>query len=183
MLIQPDSSNLGDKKLNPEEALAKSKEDTRRMQQAKGLLLYKQEELEDASRGDGPKLYYKELIQRLEKLNPQLLIRDGAPGNIAVYVLKTREQREADGNDPNAPDWYNDHKYVTGFPCDWISEYSTITVDERGLPKRHQRGWRSILIDLIKAHGITYSNAVKEFGEPTGERSWRWNDQLRDRKG
>lgn len=182
-MLVTDINNLGDTRLDPTESLARSKEDTRRMQKGKGLFLPGQEELEDQELSQGTRLHWQEFLRRLQRANVRLLIRDGAPGNIAIYIPKTREERNADEYDWTKPEWWNDHRYVTGFPKAWLPEYSSITVNERGLAKRELRGWRSVLIALIRARAVGYRDAVREFGEPTAARGWRWHDQLSNYKG
>ncbi len=148
-MLVTDIHNLGDARLDPTESLAKSKEDTRRMQEAKGLFLPGQDELEDQELSQGTRLHWQEFLRRLERCNVRLLFRDGSPANVAIYRLKTRDERNADEYDWTKPEWYNDHRYVTGFAKDWLMEYSAVTTDARGVAKREIRGWRSILIALI----------------------------------
>lgn len=180
MLIQPDIDELGDKRLNPDEAVAKAKEDNHRIQAAKGLFLPRQEELENQVLSEGRRIGYREFIRRLSHANPRLLFKDGLPGNISVYAPKLRG--DDDEPDPTKPDWWNDHRYVSGFACEDLTEFSSVTTTEHGIANREQRGWRSVLIALIKSRAISYCDAIKEFGEPTGERGWRWREQLHDYK-
>jgi hypothetical protein len=181
MLIQPDIAELGDTRLDPNESLAKIKAETHDMLEAKGCFLYGQAELEDIERAHGHRLEWREFIRRLTKVNRNLLIKDGLEGHVAVYAPKLHDDQ--DERDPSRPDWWNDHRYITGFAKSTLSEFSTITTDERGLPKREVRGWRSVLIALIKTRAITYRDAVREFGEPLGARGWRWREQLQTHKG
>jgi hypothetical protein len=180
MLVLNDSSDLGDKKLNPEEGLAKLKERNRAITDRQKIV--GQSELEDIERSAGPKMPYQELIRKLQKLNFNLKVRDGSPGNIAFYDLKTQLEVEQsyneDHNDFSRSEWFKAHKYITGCPKEPLPEYSTVTVDERGRPHRELRGWRSILISMVKNGVITYQQAEEEFGPAMGKRSWRFEEQL-----
>lgn len=179
MLIQPDSSLLGDKNVKDAESVAKLKEEN----DALTPKMEGQDELNDAERSGGPQMPYTEVIRRLRKANREILFRDGSEGNIAVFIPRRRGDEDYGDWDSAAPDWYNDHHYVTGFPKGPIPEFSHITTDERGRPHREVRGWRTVLMALIKAGGLTYQQAVKHFGEAEGRRSWRWHKELRKFKG
>lgn len=179
MLIT-DIQNLGDSRLNPEEGLAKLREENLALAAQKKI--QGQDELEDVNRSGGSRMPWKELIFRLTKCNPTLQFRDGTPGNVAAYIPKNRYELAEGDYDPSRSDFGNDHKYISGFPKDWIPEFSHITVDERGLPKREIRGWRTILISMIQAGAITYRDAVKQFGEANGQRSNRWHQLLQGKK-
>jgi hypothetical protein len=169
MLIQTNHDELGDKRLNPEEGLAKFKEENATLVQNRRL--HKQDELEDQERSAGPRLAYQEVIRRLLKCNSGIRVKDGSLGNVALYAVLPNEE--------GVPE----QQYVGGMPKEPLPEYSHIIVDERGLPKRELRGWRSVLMSLVKSGAITYRGAVKQFGEATGQRSWRWHEQLRKYKG
>lgn len=160
-----DKKELGDKLLNPEEGVAKLKEENLALA-AKGKLT-NQSELEDPERAAGPRLSYQEVIYRLTRCNPKLIFLDGSPGNMAVYAILPDEEGKPE------------KRYVGGFPKQPIPEYSYITTDEHGLPHREVRGWRTVLINMVKSGAITYKSAVKHFGEATGQRSTRWQEALR----
>lgn len=181
MLIQPNRRMLGDSHLDPTENLAKLKEDNARLVEPNKIA--GQKELEKAERAWGPRIAYRELIYKIQKLNSNIKILDGSPGNVAVYVLKTNQEMAESANEDNGDmsrsGWFKAHKYVTGCPKESLPEYSTVTVDERGIAKRELRGWRSILIALIKAKAITFRQAIEEFGNPeTDTRSNRFFEQL-----
>jgi hypothetical protein len=176
LITQP--HQLGDQALDPEEALIRLKEENDAM--LSNRRLHRQGELSDPSRSAGPRLSWNELIYRLSKCNPALLFKDGSSGNIAVYAPRSRRERDEHEYDPSKPDWYNDHKYVGGFAKDWLPEYSHIITNERKLPTREYRGWRSILLTLLKAKAITLESADHYFGHATGQRAWSWNQQLKE---
>ena len=180
MLVVNDRRFLGDTHLDAAENLAKLKEDNAKLT-AKHRLP-DQDELENAERAWGPQLPYQELIRKVRKLNPAILVVDGSEGNVAIYVPKTRKEliEESEDNNPTSHSWHRAHKYVSGCPKKPLPEYSTILVDERGRMTRELRGWRSVLIALVKANGITYRQAIEAFGNPeTDQRSGRWFQQLK----
>lgn len=171
---------LGDSHLDPAENLAKLREGNKRLTDQQKIS--GQAELEDPERMLGSRLSYREVIRRLQKLNPNIKVVDGSFGNVAVYVLKTNqelaESAAEDSGDTTRSDWFKAHKYVTGCPKEPLPEYSGVITDERGIAKRELRGWRSVLISLIKSKALSYSQAVEAFGEANGSRSWRWHEQL-----
>lgn len=178
MLIQDDINELGDKRLSPEEAVIDEREKLLKIAAKKKIR--GQEELEDPDRSAGPRLYYTEILRRLLKLNPELRIEDGSYGNVAIYRLKRYDEYDWEQFDPLAPaSWRWDFEYVTGVEKEWIPEYSHVTVDTSKLAKREIRGWRSVLIALVKARAITYRGAIQEFGDPVNDqRSGRWFEHL-----
>jgi hypothetical protein len=176
MLVQP---KYGDR-LDEVESLAKIKEGNKKLTEQ--FKIPGQSELEKAERAWGPQMPYQELIYKVQKLNRKIKVVDGSEGNVAIYVLKNGQEIAESENEPNDPtryDWYKGFKYVSGCPKSTLPEYSTVLTDERGLAKRELRGWRSILLALVKAKAITYGQAIEEFGNPdTDSRSDRWLQQL-----
>lgn len=182
MIVITDRNELGDKRLNPEEGLAKLKEENAALIENRKLPY--QSELEDVDSSLGRPLHFSEFLRRLRAAGAQLLVMDGLPGNVAVYVRKQPQDADYNERDSKLPSdhWRNFHRYVTGFPKQVLAEFSVIETDERGLPKREIRGWRSALMALIKAGGISYRAAIHEFHEPSGPRAWRWHQQLRSER-
>lgn len=179
MLVQTDIHELGDGRLNPEESVAKHREELLAIEAKKRL--YGQEELEDPSRALGPRLQFTSFISRLRRLIPSLKVLDGSPGSVALYVpLTQHELAEA------MLAWRNDrdifflhHKYVGGFQKIELQEYSTVDIDSSRLATKEHRGWRSVLINLITQEVVSYRAVVKEFGDTgSDQRGWRWREQL-----
>ena len=179
-LVEVDPLELTDKRLNPEEAVIRERQELLKM--ASKSKISGQEELEDAERACGPRLNWTEVLRRLQKCNPQIQVKDGMPGSVALYLRKKSwEFTESDqlGDQRPKDPFFIDHKYVGGFPKHEMPEYSFVDIDTSHLPTREHRGWRSVLIALIKTGAITYESAIKEFGDPTGDsRSGRWFDQV-----
>lgn len=178
-LVETDISELGDNKLNPEESVIRERE---------SLLAHRhrehaypgQEQLIQADRSIGNRLHYSEVILRLNKLNPSILVKDGIQGHVALYRRKTKAEMDRDGYDLARPQWYNEHKYVTGFPKDFLPEWGHLTTDTDGIAEREVRGWRSVLIAFMKHGVITYAQATEQFGDPANDqRSNFWFQHLK----
>jgi hypothetical protein len=178
MLIEVDSSQLGDTHLSPEEAIIREREEL--LKKASKHRIWGQTELEDSGRTGGSRLYYTEVIRRIRNINPAIMIREGSDGQVAIYRPKRHDEYDWEQFDPKVgADWRWDHEYVSGMPKDWLPEYSGITLDSSNLPTREFRGWRSILIALVKGGAISYSESISEFGDPSNDRrSGLWFEQL-----
>jgi hypothetical protein len=179
LLIQADSRELGDFRLDPIEGVAQKREECIRMAGKKRLV--NQDDLEDPSRTMGPRLQFSEVVSKLRRLVPSLRVLDGSPGNVALYA--PRNSAEFAGAQRG---WQNDrdifflrYKYVGGFPKHELHEYSGLDVEEyTRLPNKEIRGWRSVLIMLLQQGLVSYRAVIKEFGDVgTDKRGWRWNEQ------
>lgn len=179
-LVETDINELGDKRLDPKESIAREREDLLKM--AGKAKIWGQKELEDHERSAGPRLSYREIIRRLRECNPTIRVLDSQGGSdVAIYVHKKRHEYDEQERDLSRPEFFWDHKYVTGMPQTDIPEYAHVTLDTSGLPVREIRGWRSVLIACIKAGAITYGQAIEKFGSPwLDRRSGRWFEQLRE---
>jgi hypothetical protein len=168
---------LGDKHLDPKEAVAREREELLKVIEPRKA--YGQQELDKPERSHGSRLYYSVLLRKLTALYPNFLVKDGLPGNVAVYRPKTESEKLSDGYDMARPAWHNNSKYMTGFPKDWIPEWGHYLNDTDGVAEREVRGWRSILIAMIKQGLFTYAAAIEEFGNPEhDQRSRFWFEQL-----
>ena len=169
MLIQIDKTELGDQKLNEVENLAKLKEGNEKLRQK--LRIPGQEELEDADKALGHPMSYTDLIFLLQKVNRSIVIQDGGiRGAVAVKIPTVLD------------DGTYGLKYCTGFYKTILPEFSHISVDDKGLPLRENRGWRTVVLALIKQGVITYKDAVDVFGEPQGQRAGRWQQLLKHKR-
>lgn len=168
---------LGDKHLDEKESVIRQREELR--DAISGREAYGQKDIEKAERSEGPRLYYTEFLLRLKKIWPHFIVKDGIPGNVAVYRPKTKEEITRDGYDLMFPQWYNEHKYVTGFPKEHLPEWGHYINDTDGIALREVRGWRTVLIALIKQGIVTYEDVALEFTDPIhDQRSKYWFDQL-----
>lgn len=175
--VEPEISMLGDTHLDPVEAVKREREDLLRIRQKDKN--HGQDELEKADRSTGARLHYTEFLVKLKRILSGFFVKDGSPGQLALYVAKTESEIAADGYDLSHPQWHNESKYVTGFPKDWIPEWGHLLNDTDGIANREVRGWRSILIAMIKQKLIKYVDVIREFGDPIhDQRSTFWFEQL-----
>lgn len=175
MLIQTDINELGDKRLDPKETVVKLREEA--INDTVRCRIDGQDELEQAERSAGPRMFYTEIISRIREVNPSLQVIDGSPGNVAIYVRKKPTDISFGDIDPKG-EFFTDHKYVGGMAKDWLPEYSHVILDSSLLPVREYRGWRTVLISLIRGGALTYNQAIAQFGEPRDARSTRWHQLL-----
>lgn len=170
MLIYDSSESLGDKRINLEEGLAKIKEDNQVLIDTKKIP--NQSLLENKDMAMGIAMQPSEFIRRIQKLNPSIVVKPGTTDAVAVYY-PTYDEDEGK----------TVLKYVSGFFVDqMMREYTYLIVDDKGLPKRAPRGWRTVLLDFIKQGILPYAQVKAAFGEPTGQRNILWNEQMRERK-
>jgi len=146
MLIQTDIAELGDGRLDAKEGLAKIKEDNQRLLDTKKIP--DQKELENSEAALGQVLPTNEFIRLLIRICPGLLVEKGGyPNAVALRMFVNGEK-----------------KYVTGFELGYIPEYSSVLTDENGLPVKEVRGWRNVLVALLKQGLINTEILKREFG-------------------
>jgi hypothetical protein len=180
-LVVTDITELGDKRLNREENWAREVEKSLRL--ASQHKIAGQAELEDEERSSGPRLQFTEIISRVRREAPQLKVMDGIAGYVALYFPRNRQEMSEDERDPARDAFFYHHKYVGGMPKCELPEYGHILLDTSFLPtKEALRGWRTVLIGLVKAGVLSYKAAVRQFGEATGQRSSRWFEALQKYK-
>lgn len=150
--------------ISPAEAIAKAKEDTIAMSSKNRIA--DQDTFEDQEMARGMELSENELIRRLQLLNPKILI---TPGGVAGAVA-VRYPKFEDGEWSNA--------YITGFYLKPLPEFSSVTVDDKGLPVRELRGWRSVLLALIRCGALDRVKVDALFGPARGQRSGIWYRSL-----
>lgn len=151
MLIETDISQLGDKRLAGDELIAREKEKTQAQLDTKRIP--DQDALEQREAGMGQVLPTGEFLRLLSKISPGLIIEKGGyPNSVALRR------------------WINgEKKYVTGFQLldGFIPEYSTVITDENKLPVAEVRGWRNVLIALLKQGMINMEAVKREFNVTT----------------
>ena len=169
MLIQPNKAELGDTRLSLEEGLIKLKEDNQKLADTKKLP--NQEFLENKEAAKGRPLEPREFLLTLEKMQPQLLFKPTKVWNrdsVAIYHFDGTEL-----------------KYITGFFVDCpLPEWSYVNEkDAKGIATRVQRGWREVLIQLIKAKALIPAQAEKNLGKANGARATgSWDNYLQGRR-
>lgn len=175
MLIQPDKNELGDKRLNPEEAVKREREELLKV--ASRFKVSHQDELSDADRSSGPKIYWRQLLYRLQKLNPLLRYKDSrvdGKDTVALYFPKTDAEKINDGSFvtialTEKERFFRDYRYVGGFDKDYLPFYSHLILDTSLLPTREVRGVMTVLLMLIKSKVITLEQVKAEFGNPADD--------------
>lgn len=165
-VVFPDKGELGDKRLSPEESVAKLKEDTRKIEDT--FRIPNQDIFENKQMSLGNAMSHGELIRRLQKLSSSILIEEGGwPNSVAVRIPDPREE--------------SGKRYVTGFVKEPLPEWSHVILDKRGLPHREVRGWRPVVEALVGAGAITKQQYYAAFGEPLGARSILWQGKMQGR--
>lgn len=124
-----------------------------------------QEEMYDDSARIGSRMHDSELVKRLSKYMPGIFVTNGrCIGHLAVFVLHG-------GASP--------FTYLFYMNEGWMPEYSTYEFDNRDIMIREkERGWRTVLLRLIKTGFITEEDAHREFGHPCGVGSTRYRREL-----
>jgi len=174
-LFQPDKHELGDERLSPEESVKREREELLKM--ASRFRIPGQAELEDPKRSEGPKIHWKQLLYRLQKICPPLRMKDSrveGMETIALYYPKTDAEKVNDGSFvtlalTEKEKFFRDYKYVGGFDKAWLPFYSHVKLDTSLLPTREVRGVMTVLLMLIRAKAITLEQVIGEFGDPNDD--------------
>lgn len=163
MLIQPDINELGDKRLDEEESLAKIKEENVALRKSMGHQIPYQELLKRKELAEGARMDWRELIRRLNILCPFSLVLFDAfvPGYGETVAVKT-PSKESHGVEL---------EYVTGFPKTVLPEYSWIETDEHDCPITEHRGWRTVVRTIWKKGLTDGASVARVFGDALGKRS------------
>lgn len=168
MLIKPDKILLGDAILSPKEANVKQREIIRKQRQKditpeQSLLVQKEMSL-------GSPLEWRELIRRLKLLVPDLIAMPGGYPNAIQLRILDKQRKEGEP----------ETKYVGGFMKSTLAEYDTAELDEWGVAKKFNRGWRSVVQGLVQGGYATKAKADKIFGEAVGQRSVLWQQKTKE---
>lgn len=127
--------------------------------------------MDEDPRINGRYMHHSDFLSKLRNINKsQLYIRDGNfVGDLAIYKVWNRFEYE-NGNfysryDPDKPTF----QYICYLPLGYSPEYSIIEFDERAVPIREaQRGYRTVLLRLIKAGIVTEKDVLETFGDARG---------------
>ena len=182
MLFQTDINELGDKRLDVKEGVAKLREDC--LKDASKYIIPDQAELQNADRSAGTRLNYTDILARLQKRVPDLVAKEGSAGNLALYCPRTYDQLDAairEGSGGSGKDlFFLLNRYVGGMPKEELPEWGYVDIDTSLVAMReHLRGWRTILIGLIRCGVLSYADAVAEFGDPVSDaRNVVWMKKL-----
>lgn len=133
----------------------------------------------DASAQLGRPLTRKVLIERLSKMNPNLIFEQSKnfPHIGAVYVL------DPTANLTDADERCRGRRHIVGMEWTGLSpEFTTrkIELDQWGNPqmKGQIRGWRTVLSRLIHERLIGVSEAERVFSISRGRASQRWFEEI-----
>lgn len=179
MLFQTDINELGDKRLDPIENVAKLREKC--LKDASKYKIEDQDELQNSKRSEGTRMGYAQLLSRLQKIVPDLTAREGSPGNLALYCLRSDGQLDAALREGGNSDlFFIFNRYVGGLPKQELPEWGYVDIDTSLIATRERiRGWRTILIGLIRCGVLSYADAIAEFGDPAGDqRNMVWMKKL-----
>ncbi len=148
--------------LSGEEQLARQRE--RSYDAASSQRVANQNDFADPRPRLGRVLHHSEIISRLRQAIPTLHVRDGAPGNIALYKPT-----------PNGAELtYLGYCYIGENP-----EYSSYLLGANDVPTAERRGWRTTLLRLIIGGHLTESKCLRLFGNPTnGATATYWRREL-----
>lgn len=168
MLIYDSSTRLGDRILSKEEALLKSYEGTdRRLQQYRS---HDHEELKNEAVRTGRRMHSSDLIFKVRQLNPKLWIEETNSQRFGrvfnFYTIGVNEEHQ-------------EEKVCCGtaFYPGWMPEFSWIEVDRADLPIKEHRGWRTVVLRLLKAGYLTWNQVRDTFGDAEGLNSRRWREE------
>ena len=125
------------------------------------------EELKNSEKRTGQMLYHTDLIRRIEKITHKRVWAEDSKHDSAVCGFYTQHQGQK--------------KYICAFDKGPLPEYSHITTDERNLPIKEKRGWRTVLTRLMQAKVISWAQVVYGFGDGINHAaSERWNFNSRE---
>ena len=119
----------------------------------------------------GHRLYHAQFLGRLFKIAKNLYVTEGRVENcLALYQVGGVKR----------PDWNNQtFRYLMYVPTGWLYEYSTIEFGDYDIPIREkERGWRTILLRLIKSGIVSAKDVDEEFGEASGPASINYRKQV-----
>ena len=119
----------------------------------------------------GRLMHHSELLLQLHRLIPNLYIIDGRIlGDLAIYKTYGGPQKRLEGNS---------FEYLFYMPTGFLPEFSTYEFNERDvIVKEKQRGWRTVLLRLVRTGLLTEEKCRKVFGEALGAGATVWHRKL-----
>jgi hypothetical protein len=135
-----------------------------------------QEELKCEEARIGRRMFAKDFLGVVRRLVPALYV---TPGNIQGHlsIFQTAPCKQSAWGD-------QDFKYMFYCPDGIMPEYSLYEFDTvRDVPIReHERGWRTVLLRLIKAGLLREETVDKVFGKAEGLASYRYRRLLNEHR-
>ncbi len=120
----------------------------------------------------GRAMYHADFLNIVRKLVPNIYITEGRiEGDLAIFQTYPCPQPDLEGRD---------FRYLFYIPTGLLPEYSIWEFDKiRDIRIREsQRGWRTVLLRLIKSGMLTEETCNVVFGVPTGEAATVWKREL-----
>ena len=124
---------------------------------------------------EGRKLHHTEFIRLLQKCVPSIYVTEGyVIGDLAIYQTFPGPQASLDGAS---------FKYLGYISMGLIPEFNLYEFDERNVPVKETRGWRTPLLRYIKMGLLTEQKCDEVFGRPAEcPASVVWFRQLYNRR-
>lgn len=123
-----------------------------------------------------------ERAQDTMKESPQRVGHPLAHTQLALYVNRTnpRLHMETSISDETVAGFYarnsdGTKRYVCAFPKGLMSEWSIVCTDRADLPVKEQRGWRTVLLRLLKARHLTFNQVSEIVRDIYGYSPVEWN--------
>ena len=132
-----------------------------------------QDELKDDRSRVGRPMRHTDFLSIVKKLVPDLYVTDGrVQGWLAIFKTYPCPQNRLDGRD---------FEYLFACESGILQEFSSYQFDPvTDIPiKESKRGWRTVLLRLIKAGLLSEDVSNKVFGRPEGMPANRWHSELR----
>jgi hypothetical protein len=129
-----------------------------------------QENLKDKQRQVGKAMESSELVAKVKKLNPRLVVEDSlnCRGHASFYHVT-----------PAGEKTYTNANFKKGV----LPEFSVIETDAADLPIRVQYGWREVLLRLVKARQLSFRQVVRMFGDAETVQGLAWRRNIRHLRG
>lgn len=159
-------------RLSIEENTARLREKNNNSEAVKSQRWAHQDDYRDDRARVGRVLPSGEFLAKVQKLVPELYITDGRiVGDVALFRVYPQPQERLGGRD---------FEYLFYCPTGLLPEYSIYEFDTaRDVPIREKlRGWRTVLLRLIRMGLLTEETCDQEFGVAIGPASNVWYRKL-----
>lgn len=156
------------KKLSAAEALSRAKADTNtRLDKYR---LDDHDDLKDAEKRLGQPMLSSELITRIERLTHRRIWAEDSYRDSSIAGFYTTDNEGS-------------KKFICAFDKGAMPEFSIILTDDKDLPVKERRGWRTVLTRLIQSRHTTLSELEKGFQFRDHQSDERWRANTRDFRG
>lgn len=148
------------------------KENNYRSEAVKKQRWSNQDDYRDSVARQGRMMHHSALLLVLDKLIPSLYVTEGnIVDELAVFRIYGQPQPDLEGRS---------FKYLFYMPTGILPEFSTYEFDEvrNVLIREDKRGWRTVLLKLIRAGLLDENTVNKVFGVATGEAATVYNRSL-----